>query len=611
MRGAFMSHNFKICALMLAVAMGLPTAGGAACPMPGLPDALGKPTDGALTFGFGQRFQAAPNDWRLHDGVDFVAPVGTRVTAVEDGVVISIGHRGGDGRTVEIAHGKGLASSYSHLSEIVASVEGQCIKKGEVIGHVGCSGLCADPHLHFSVRRHGEAIDPASFLAERVPPSDPVADWRTVDPLALFDAAAAATAGEFFDAGLLGRIDWKALAAQQREKLQTGASPAGVVPDDVVDAVNRLLAELRTSHTRLFTPDDVEYYILQDIVRRPSMRWAGDGLQIRRLHSFFERARPLPSFGAFTKQIGDQQFIDGILEGSSADKAGLHYGDEVLAIDGAPYTPVASLRDKVGSTAKLTVRRSAGAEPVVVEVAVGSIKAGDAFTAATVQSARVIEVAGQRVGYIHIWASHDIQGLTRALEKIAANPAAPLDRVIIDMRGKVGGLSGVPQKMLEALDGLQVPSYFGQWGMIREAIWHPARDGSVATPELRGWRPPPSYPRIASMRGKAIMLIDEHARSAAEIMAYGFKRSGFGPVIGTPTAGAVTSGAIHAMPGGLLLYVGVGGMAFDDKALEGVGVHPDMRVERPLRYAAGADPVMAAALDLIAKDAANAPVRID
>ena len=55
-------------------------------------------------------------------------------------------------------------------------------------------------------------------------------------------------------------------------------------------------------------------------------------------------------------------------------------------------------------------------------------------------------------------------------------------------------------------------------------------------------------------RGQTVLLIDDRTRSAGEIMAHGFKRSRFGPLIGTPTAGAVTSGTLYAMPGGLVLY---------------------------------------------------------
>jgi carboxyl-terminal processing protease len=84
-------------------------------------------------------------------------------------------------------------------------------------------------------------------------------------------------------------------------------------------------------------------------------------------------------------------------------------------------------------------------------------------------------------------------------------------------------------------------------------------------------------------------------------MAFGYKHSSFGPVVGTQSAGAVLSGSLFVMPGDLLLYVAVSGHTFDDQRLEGAGVTPDHRVEQPLPYAAGDDPVLEAAVELLAK----------
>ena len=75
-------------------------------------------------------------------------------------------------------------------------------------------------------------------------------------------------------------------------------------------------------------------------------------------------------------------------------------------------------------------------------------------------------------------------------------------------------------------------------------------------------------------------------------------------MIGTPTAGAGTSGLAFAMPGDLLLYVAASRAEFEGGLrLEGVGVKPDHRVERPLPYAAGADPVLDAAVEILVKQA--------
>jgi len=76
-----------------------------------------------------------------------------------------------------------------------------------------------------------------------------------------------------------------------------------------------------------------------------------------------------------------------------------------------------------------------------------------------------------------------------------------------------------------------------------------------------------------------------------------------GPVIGAPSAGAVTSGQTFIMPGDFLLYLAGSRIEFDGASLEGVGVAPNHVVERPLPYAKGADPVLDAATALLTESA--------
>jgi carboxyl-terminal processing protease len=125
-------------------------------------------------------------------------------------------------------------------------------------------------------------------------------------------------------------------------------------------------------------------------------------------------------------------------------------------------------------------------------------------------------------------------------------PPKPLDFLIVDMRGRVGGNIGVADQYLELLDGREKP-YWGNWRSI-------GRSGSSV-------RIVPGDPKNPPFRGRSALLIDRHTRSAAEFMAHGYKRSAFGPLVGTPTAGAVSSGAISVLPGDLLLYVAIEGMS--------------------------------------------------
>jgi murein DD-endopeptidase MepM/ murein hydrolase activator NlpD len=103
----------------------------------------------------------------MHRGLDFGAPTGTPVIAAADGQVVKAGWAGGYGRQVRIAHGDGLLTSYSHLSRIVAP-DGGLVRRGELIGYVGSSGLSTGPHLHYEVWKDGEAVNPAGVtLASR------------------------------------------------------------------------------------------------------------------------------------------------------------------------------------------------------------------------------------------------------------------------------------------------------------------------------------------------------------------------------------------------------------------------------------------------------------
>jgi murein DD-endopeptidase MepM/ murein hydrolase activator NlpD len=96
--------------------------------------------------------------------MDFRAPIGMPARVTAPGVVVKAGWNGGYGRMVEVDHGQGFTTRYGHLSKILVSV-GQKLKAGDVIGQTGSSGRSTGPHLHYEVRRNGEAVNPLRFLA--------------------------------------------------------------------------------------------------------------------------------------------------------------------------------------------------------------------------------------------------------------------------------------------------------------------------------------------------------------------------------------------------------------------------------------------------------------
>ncbi|MBX5475925.1 MAG: peptidoglycan DD-metalloendopeptidase family protein [Clostridia bacterium] len=121
------------------------------------------PLAGAVTSTFGYR--RSPLGWgrEFHEGIDIAAPYGTPIRAAAAGVVVHAGWLTGFGRAVKIDHGNGLVTLYGHQSRIKVTV-GQTVKKGQIIGYVGSSGLSTGPHLHFGVYKRGTPVDPMPYV---------------------------------------------------------------------------------------------------------------------------------------------------------------------------------------------------------------------------------------------------------------------------------------------------------------------------------------------------------------------------------------------------------------------------------------------------------------
>ena len=127
------------------------------------PGRLAWPVDGLITSGFGWRNHPILNRRIFHNGIDLDSPHGTPVRAAGDGRVILAQSWSGFGNTVVIQHGGDVTSIYGHLSRFGTSV-GRDVREGNVIGYVGCTGLCTGPHLHFEVREDGAPVNPLKYL---------------------------------------------------------------------------------------------------------------------------------------------------------------------------------------------------------------------------------------------------------------------------------------------------------------------------------------------------------------------------------------------------------------------------------------------------------------
>ena len=123
--------------------------------------ALSRPVNGGVTSGFGSRRHPILGYRRMHSGLDFKAGYGAPIYAVSDGTVVLAGRKGGYGNFVQINHGGGLGSGYGHMSRFAVS-SGSRVRRGQIIGYVGSTGLSTGPHLHYELYRGGRAVNPMS-----------------------------------------------------------------------------------------------------------------------------------------------------------------------------------------------------------------------------------------------------------------------------------------------------------------------------------------------------------------------------------------------------------------------------------------------------------------
>ncbi len=125
-----------------------------------------------LTASFGQRIHPFYKTIQQHNGVDYTIPEGTRIFATADGVIKSYEvNSSATGKNVVINHGNGYETIYNHLSRVDIP-RSRRVKRGEIIGMSGNTGLSLTPHLHYEVRYNGESVDPIHYFFRELTPSD-------------------------------------------------------------------------------------------------------------------------------------------------------------------------------------------------------------------------------------------------------------------------------------------------------------------------------------------------------------------------------------------------------------------------------------------------------
>jgi murein DD-endopeptidase MepM/ murein hydrolase activator NlpD len=120
--------------------------------------------------GFGWRTHPIYKTPEFHPGMDFAAPEGTEIHATGDGIIARADDMAqGYGNHVVINHGYGYETLYGHMTKFVVHV-GQQVKRGQLIGYVGSTGLSTAPHVHYEVHKNGDIVNPINFYYNDLTP---------------------------------------------------------------------------------------------------------------------------------------------------------------------------------------------------------------------------------------------------------------------------------------------------------------------------------------------------------------------------------------------------------------------------------------------------------
>ncbi|HEY2159353.1 MAG TPA: S41 family peptidase [Isosphaeraceae bacterium] len=318
-------------------------------------------------------------------------------------------------------------------------------------------------------------------------------------------------------------------------------------------ATNAALAELKTSHTRLYTPDDVAYYGLMAIFA-PALK------------------RPAPAFESIGVDLAEGRYVRRVFAGGPGEAAGLRRGDEIVGADQRPLVEVATFRGQSARQVALAVRRRAADPLIEVRVKPRTVVASREWAEAQEKGTRRIARGGKSIGYVPIFSgAGDVP--KEDLRSQFSGELRDADALVLDFRDGWGGSD---------------PDFVSLFDPRPPVLTFVERDGKRRIYDA-AWRKP------------LVVLINGGTRSGKEVVARAIQKHRLGTLVGTRTAGAVAAGQPFLLADGSLLVLAVADVLADGERLEGVGVAPDVEVPDALPYADGADPQLDAALDAAVK----------
>ena len=375
-------------------------------------------------------------------------------------------------------------------------------------------------------------LTPSLLAATPAPTSRP-------DPLKIYDDVVKLVEDNYYDQTYGGLAFDKAADEQRR-----GLTPTS---DDAAlnGAISSLLSRMGRSHTKFLSTDDQEYWALKSI-------FSGDlnGMPVKHIGIWFERR-------------GARWFARNVFPGGPAAAAGIVRGDEMLSVDGQPFSPVAAFaKAKAGQTVQLAYKHLPWQPSVTVGLKVVDGSLQKALHEAMLASWMVHEQGGKKIAYIWLpTGTHE--EFKKTLVTFAREASKQADALVLDLRDGFGGAD---------------PTFLEPFFQT-----DPKAPAPIYTKPL-------------------VTLVNEGTRSGKEWLAWLIQGQKRGPLVGTRTAGAFLAAKLFdVVPGRYALYLPVGGTRNIGVELEGVGVSPDVTVAWPLSYAAGGDPQLSEAFNVAAK----------
>jgi carboxyl-terminal processing protease len=417
--------------------------------------------------------------------------------------------------------------------------------------------------------------DEAALRSEQPARSTRAADKQPFVPGECFDKIWTTINEEFWDPNFNG-VNWE----DARERYRPQALTAGD-HESFAAIINQMLGELNTSHTRYYTKWDPDYYTLQaalisgDLVEHDNT--TDTSVLEKHLPGLYSsQANPhRTGIGVVTKQLNGRQYVTAVLASSPAKRAGIVLGDWIVEVNGRPFHPIRSFENEHGHEIEVTVQRSPSASSRhKLKVTPIDTKERQMFENDSLKhSKKPIDHKGHRFSYIRLWwlLGWKMRGVFEAGIRYHDT-----EGIIIDIRDGFGGSPAYEYIHPFLKGGLETitQEHIGRGRMGRSTV---------------------SYNR------PVIVLINGGSRSGKELLAYYFKQTKRGLLIGERTAGYVCGGSYKRISEESMLLYCATMVIVDGKRLEGVGVEPDIEVPFDIRFAAGKDIQLERAKDEMVK----------